>query len=58
VPQRDENRGKAAILKRTFRGPGTKNCGFAHEAAGDNQQQRIPAVAYRYAFGGGVASAF
>ena len=24
VPQRDKNRGKAGILKRTFRGPGTK----------------------------------
>jgi hypothetical protein len=57
-PQRDENRGKSAIPKRTFRGPGTENCGFAHEVAGDNQQQPMPAVAYRYAFGGGVASAF
>jgi hypothetical protein len=38
--------------------PGNRNCGFAHEVAGDNQQQRMPAVAYRYAFGGGVASAF
>jgi hypothetical protein len=57
-PQRDENRGKSAILKRTLRGPGTKNGGCAHEVAGDNQQQRMPAVAYRYTFGGGVASAF
>jgi hypothetical protein len=38
--------------------PGNKKLRLAHEAAGDNQQQRIPAVAYRYAFGGGVASAF
>jgi hypothetical protein len=28
------------------------------EVAGDNQQQRMPTVAYRYTFGGGVASAF
>jgi hypothetical protein len=38
--------------------PGNRNWGFAREVAGDNQQQRMPAVAYRYAFGGGVASAF
>jgi hypothetical protein len=38
--------------------PGNKNCGCAHEVAGDDQQQRMPAVAYRYTFGGGVASAF
>jgi hypothetical protein len=36
--------------------PGNKNCGCAHEVAGDNQQERMPAVAYRYTFG--VASAF
>jgi hypothetical protein len=35
-----------------------KNCGCADEVAGDNQQQRMPAVAYRDTFGGGVASAF
>src|SRR5580704_5862212 len=57
VPQRDENRGKSAILKRTFRGR-NKNCGCAHEVAGDNQQQRMPGGPYRYTFGGDVASAF
>jgi hypothetical protein len=36
--------------------PGNKNCGCAHEVAGDDQQERMPAVAYRYTFG--VASAF
>jgi hypothetical protein len=36
--------------------PGNKNCGGAHEVAGDDQQERMPAVAYRYTFG--VASAF
>jgi hypothetical protein len=56
-PQRDENRGKSAILKRTFRGPGTKKLRL-HEVADDNQQQRMPAVAYRYTFDGGVAGAF
>jgi hypothetical protein len=55
--QRDENRGKSAILKRTFRGPGTK-IAAAHEVAGDDQQERMPTVAYHYIFGGGVASAF
>ena len=48
---------ESAILKRTFRGR-NKNCGCAHEVAGDNQQQRMPAVAFRNTFGGGVASAF
>jgi hypothetical protein len=36
--------------------PGNKNCGCAHEVAGDDQQERMPAVAYRYTFG--VVSAF
>jgi hypothetical protein len=52
-PQRGENRGKSAILR-----PENKNCGCALEVAGDNQQQRMPAVAYRLTFGGGVATAF
>src|SRR5258708_6737996 len=28
--------------------PGNKNCGCAHEVAGDDQQERMPAVDYRY----------
>jgi hypothetical protein len=36
--------------------PGNKNCGCAHEVAGNDQQERMPAVAYRCTFG--VASAF
>jgi hypothetical protein len=55
--QRDENRGKSDYESAISR-PGNRNCGCAHEIAGDDQQERMPAVAYRYTCGGGVASAF